>query len=240
VAKKLPLAKVRKARRLPNTFDGFRVDIEETDTTEQRTTRRDPVRPGISVGPLYGGGAGTVGLIVNDKRTGNTCFLSARHVLYASTTAMVQPAVLDGGTAADVFAKRLRSSRNTDAAIAELNNQRGVSSTILGTGVDIYGLRWPRLGDTLAKSGKATGITRARVTDIGNFYPLPAAFKLTRIPGFPASYPVSAAGDSGAVWYDESTYEGVGLHVKGASDRSYAIATFLKDVFLDRHLDISL
>ena len=94
------------------------------------------------------------------------------------------------------------------------------------TGELIRSFRAPRVGDVLEKSGRTTGTTRAVV--INERRPadgLPTAFILGRLPG--ESDPISCEGDSGAIWYDPETREGVGLHHGGETDDGIAVAVSL-------------
>ena len=78
----------------------------------------------------------------------------------------------------------------------------------------------------LETSARTTGTTRARVIAVGR--PAdgrPNAFILERLSG--DTQPISWAGDSGAVWYDPTTLEGVGLHHGGEPEEGKAVAVSL-------------
>jgi hypothetical protein len=51
---------------------------------------------------------------------------------------------------------------------------------------------------------------------------LPDTFILERLAG--DTDPISCDGDSGSLWYDPDTFEGVGLHHGGPSEKGLAVA----------------
>jgi hypothetical protein len=239
VRRKIDVALLSSDRLIAGEVAGYLVDVDETDPADSYTTRRDPLRPGISIGPVDEAWAGTIGAIVRERATARVCILSAAHVMRTKgRRRVVQPAPLDGGSEENWIGSHLRSSRSTDAGVAVLNGTRGTNLVALGMTHALAGARWPYLGQVLEKAGRSTAVTRARIVDIGSFGALPAAFRLAPLAG--AAGPICLSGDSGAVWMDPISRLGVGLHSKGPPGGSYGIATFLRDVLDDPYLSIQL
>jgi endonuclease G len=202
-----------------------------------RQGRVDPLIGGVSVGnPRIT--AGTLGAIVWDRTDGTVCVLSNWHVLCGSRACapgetIYQPAVYDGGTAADKVAelKRWRLDRDADAALAELACARGYSRDILGLN-PIMGIQEnPTLGMGVTKSGRTTGVTEGIIDgvslsvtiDYGGGTVQTFHDQIHIVPGPPwpsVDYEVSMGGDSGSVWIDQATNKAVGLHFAGETDPS--------------------
>ena len=105
------------------------------------------------------------------------------------------------------------------------------------------GVRRPKEGEILTKVGARTGLTRARVTHTGN-YPTKYRHGVVSIDGFylepidnqPKNQLICAPGDSGAIWFDEQTYEAVGLHFAGECNEFYG-PVHAKACFISRVLN---
>jgi len=195
-----------------------------------RRQRLDPIQPGISVGHLNIT-AGTFGTIVYDENSGQPCILSNWHVLAGSADAVpgdpiVQPGKADGGRAPrDTIATLERSvlGADGDAAIALLNGTRAVRDTQFSTDALIRSARMVVEEEVLEKSGRTTGNTRGKVDGVGRYFLDYSVgrvgidgFKLVpELEGNPNNDEISSGGDSGSVWYDPVTHEGVGLHFAG-------------------------
>jgi hypothetical protein len=238
-------------------------DGEGIAEDRERTRRSNPIQPGISVS--HGNqSAGTLGAIVY-LPDGRPAILSCAHVLAPSQAKagnpIYQPSAADGGdprfdavafleevqVGANGSSRRDVRSRRFDAAIAELNRARMVRTSQFGTQVDIRSARRAEiLGEILTKSGRGSGATRARVDGIGRYRVQLSdradgkgtwieGFLLLPIEGLVPSKPISAAGDSGAVWYHAGAggvAVGLGLHVAGETCDDlveYAIASHLQD-----------
>ncbi len=218
---------------LPQTFEGLPLDIvpatyapSELSTAQNPCDRFPVLMGGMSCG-RPGGGAGTAGCIVIEERSGLPCLLSNWHVLAGPDSrlgdAVLQPAANDGGLIwRDVVAELGLGflDGDGDAAIAPLIGARPWFPTVHGDVRALRGLRAPRLGEVLQKSGRSSRLTRARVDGIGTYavdYPELgrreiAGFRLTPLADGALAEPPSASGDSGAVWYSAETGEAVGLH----------------------------
>ncbi|MHA1600241.1 MAG: hypothetical protein ACTSW2_05400 [Alphaproteobacteria bacterium] len=266
VREKVPMGALTEAEAFPTEIDGVTIDVIQGHYSPSangilsllsRRHRRDPIQPGISIAhPLVS--AGTIGAVVFDRVTGAPCILSNWHVLAGSVfaqagDAILQPGRFDGGRrATDTIAhlERMYLGRRGDAAIAVLNDERQVSRIQRDTTVDVHTTRRAGLGDTVAKSGRSTGVTTGVVDGMGR-YRITYSVGTHEIEGFlirasadgnPDNIEISGAGDSGSLWYDPATQEGLGLHFAGESDPApsaeYALACHL-DAVLDE-LNVSL
>jgi hypothetical protein len=169
-------------RYIGRVYAGARTRSRAT-TQHWMIERQRPLLPGCSCGfaSEHLIMAGTLGCFVRRGRTGPACILSNNHVLADENrlrkgAPILQPATLDAGTARDRVARlenfiRLRAgkSRNTlDASVARLEKSVEFSPAELrGLG----SLSAPRaesldIGDSVAKIGRTTGLTRGRVTAI--------------------------------------------------------------------------
>ena len=95
-----------------------------------------------------------------------------------------------------------------------------------------------------AKSGRSTGVTDGRIDGVGRFK-VRYGFQDHWIEGFklrtqdqanPGNLELTRHGDSGALWYDPVTQEGLGLHFAGENDSAPA-AEFALACHLDAVLD---
>lgn len=252
VREKMTKAKLGSWEIFPRMINGVPVDIiqgvyeDACAFDPNRAQARDPIQPGISIGPA-GGPTGTLGAFVTDNTNGGDCILSCFHVLMGGPSPKPDDPVLqqspeDGGRAANSMALLERFNRETDSAIANVSTDRAVDQTQFGTNIIVSGTRVPSLGETLEKSGRSSGVTQALVEARGNYGNLKHAIALTPLyPGDP-DQEVSAPGDSGALWYDPATGVGVGLHCKGEASGSniqeVAIATEL--VWVEHLLNITV
>lgn len=113
VQQKLPFAALSADSMVPKEVDGVRTDVVEIGYVRAYVSPRDRFRPtlpaGVSLGH-YKITAGTLGVMVTDKRTGARLILSNNHVLANSNDAqigdpIIQPGPTDGGiNPADVIA----------------------------------------------------------------------------------------------------------------------------------------
>jgi hypothetical protein len=257
---KLAPALVDPAQLLPTEIDGVPVDVIQGSYTPSgngilalaaRRHRRDPVQPGISISH-HMGTAGTIGAIVYDRTDGTACILSNKHVLAEAALAeagdqILQPGRTDGGRRDfDAIARlrRMYLGPRGDAAIAALNQSRQIQPVLYGSDIQIEGTRRAQVGDLAAKSGRSTGITDGRVDGVGRFK-VRYGFQDHWIEGFklrtqddanPDNLELTLHGDSGSLWYDPVTREGLGLHFAGEDD-SAPSAEFALACHLDAVLD---
>lgn len=261
VKEKIPASALEAAELFPEEIDGFPVDVIQgnykageqsgiSEGTTTRTTRFSRLQPGISIANT-GVSAGTLGMVVKDKRSGKPSILSNWHVLAGSATAspgddIVQPGPHDGGRAPrDVVGRldRMLLDKDGDAAIAVLNDARPFDPGIIDVNIIPDNLADPQIGDEVIKSGRSTQVTRGRVDGKGRYF---ITYPVGRIgiDGFvivprdkqnPANEEISMGGDSGSIWIKEGTKTAVGLHFAGETDarpsEEHAIACFVTKVF---------
>lgn len=117
-------------------MDGLSTDVIEIGRVRllgQRTERKRPARPGMSIGH-YKITAGTLGAVVRDRATGEQLILSNNHILANATDGkygraaigdpILQPAPYDGGQATDRiatlfrFSPLLRKTQEADCPVA--------------------------------------------------------------------------------------------------------------------------
>ncbi len=248
------------AQLLPAEIDGVPLDVIQASYAPSsngilalaaRRHRRDPVQPGLSISHHLGT-AGTIGAVVYDRTDGAACILSNKHVLAEAALAEVgdqilQPGRTDGGRRdVDAIARlrRMYLGVKGDAAIAALNQTRQVRTAQYDTDAGVQRTRRARVGDRVVKSGRTTGVTEARVDGVGRFK-VKYGFQEHRIDGFklrahdpanPGNLELTFHGDSGSLWYDPATQEGLGLHFAGEDDHAPA-AEFALACHLDAVLD---
>jgi endonuclease G len=104
-----------------------------------------------------------------------------------------------------------------------------------------------QLGMQVVKSGRRTGITRGRITDVEgtariNYGPVDRIIRrVFTIEPLQSLGEVSDSGDSGALWLGSATMRAVGLHFAGSNRPERALAMDLQPVLdaLDVDLDVS-
>ncbi len=251
---------VEPAQLLPAEIDGVPLDVVQGSYTPSgngilalaaRRHRLDPIQPGLSISHHLGT-AGTIGAIVYDRTDGAACILSNKHVLAEAALAeagdqILQPGRSDGGRRdVDAIARlrRMYLGVKGDAAIAALNQTRQRQTAQYGSNIQIRQTRRARIGDLAAKSGRSTGVTDGRVEGVGRFK-VRYGFQDHWIEGFrlhtqdranPGNLELTLHGDSGSLWYDPVTHEGLGLHFAGEDDSAPA-AEFALACHLDAVLD---
>lgn len=201
-----------------------------------RKRRLDPLVPGVSV-CHPGGTAGTLGMIVFDRATGDPCMLSNWHVLHLATGAIgddvVQPGPHDDNAVRLNRAGRLLRSHlgaAGDCAVARIEN-RAFRREILDLNVAPRALALAELGDRVIKSGRTTDVTRGIVRRVDVMaridYPGLGArdiggFEIGPEDGAGPDVEISMGGDSGSAWLvagedGQATDVVVGLHFAGES-----------------------
>lgn len=261
VREKLPNRLLRKDQIFPRQLHGVRLDVVQRNhrplsmSIEEKRLRRFrpayPAVPGVEVGVEHQRG-GTLGLLVYDRTDGHQCLLTAAHVLMAgASTTVYQPSLENEAQPIGSVRRSLFSARG-DAGIAVLDRHRPVQPMPIG-GVNLTGVRRVRMNEVLEKSGARTGVTRAKVTMVGECEIPYEGWPAIRMEGFglrplDPSIPqeISDGGDSGSVWYDAATGEAVGLTVagdlSGTDDDEWTFCCHLDSVFdeleisLERHM----
>lgn len=261
VEKKLPVSALETAEIFPSEIDGIPIDvyegiykIERTTMAHEHQSRQEVLQGGISVShPTIT--AGTLGLFAADKVTGRVGILSNWHVLVGPegkvSDPILQPGDVDGGRLGrDEIAIVQRSilERAGDAAFAELTGARGWALSTLGLAGLPTQVRNSRLGETLQKSGRTTGLTSGRVDGEGmyrvNYEIRPKVFQKISISGFkivpkelgnPNNTEISLPGDSGSTWISQNGNDAVGLHFAGETQgdarAEFGLACNLESVF---------
>lgn len=268
VKEKIAESALETAELLPETISGIPVDIiqatyEVSISTLERTERQTAVESNPAdhqnkMNPMFVGisiahkrsTAGTLGAFVVDEATGKAGILSNWHVMAGASAQIgdeiLQPGPYDGGRqGTDVVATltRMMLDRDGDAAIATLNGRRSWSPIVLGTNQLFASHKSVELGMILTKSGRTTGVTKARVDGVGSYNvayegvgtKAISGFKLVPVDaGNPSNIEVSEGGDSGSVWYDANDTKAVGLHFAGETNplatEEHAVACHLTNV----------
>lgn len=244
VRHKIPVSELESTQVFPTEFEGFPLDVisgEYKPSLNNQPGEHKKSLPllmgGVSCGPVHQG-AGTIGAIVIDELTGQPSILSNWHVLVgphgAQGAPITQAATLDNGhPQRDVVAHLGRSilDQDGDAALAQLSGSRPWVPTIYGEFDYLTSIRDSRLGETLRKSGRTTGVTDAKVDGEGMYrlsYEIApgrveqrtiSGFKLVPIKaGNPDNVELSGPGDSGSLWYNPATKDAIGLHFAGETN----------------------
>jgi endonuclease G len=220
---------------------GLRFNSRSTATGDSRARRADPLRGGISISDERHNAYGTLGTLVIDTATGSEMLLSNWHVLVADWTArpgqrIYQPGRLDGGTEADTVAilERHAMAANLDAAVATLTHARQLVNDQVGLG-PVRGVSQAELGLSLTKSGRASGITRGRVTGVEgtakmNYRGIERLIRDVVTIDPIDNREVSRAGDSGSCWLAQETMQAVGLHFAGSDVPERGLAVNMQSV----------
>jgi hypothetical protein len=248
VAKKYPPGRITRSDRIPASIGGVLTDVDGVGYARKfqfpKQVRHRPVPGGVSgslafeaVGVRY---AGTLGVIVVDRDQPSVLYaLSNNHVLAnenraAIGSAVVQPAILDGGKPADRVAAldrfvplRYNNEPNSmDAAIARFDSGIGVTEVILNLGAPA-GSGDPTLNLLVRKAGRTTGVTEGIVRtvqfDVVNVVYEQGSVRMDNvmvIEGVKGSF--SRPGDSGSAVVDPQGTV-IGLLFAGSDKVTFAI-----------------
>jgi hypothetical protein len=143
-----------------------------------------------------------------------------------------QPGALDGGDAGDLIGRLARDAAplGLDASVSRLGGQRGGINHQHDAG-PLRGVKGPAADVTVMKAGRTTGLTSGVVTAIegeGIFWYGPVQRTVRRMLTIEPDGDgvLSAAGDSGAVWFDPHDRRAVGVHFAGGGQppRAFAVA----------------
>ncbi len=242
----------------PKEINGIRVDVIQATygptaaserQNEPRKMRQNIIQPGLSISHFQENW-GTFGAVVYDNLSGRPCILSNWHVLVSGTDTstedvILQPGAGDGEEKPENRVGKLERyiiDERGDAAIAVLDQplSRSLKREQFETEILIESARKAKIGDILEKSGRTTGVTKGKVDGIGSYKidyqgqvgeKIIEGFKIVPvIDGNPHDEEISKSGDSGSIWYDPKTQEGVGLHFAGetsSNPEEHAIACHL-------------
>ena len=174
-----------------------------------------PLRGGVAIlNPLVNK-IGTLGLIAISAE-GERWMLSCYHVLGRIDLSAFpgdEPIYQAGDDQVPAVAKNstARADATLDCAAARLEPGIEGISDLLGL-PPVTGLGEPVVGMRVLKSGSVTGVTEGVVTDVQG-----PEVTIGVATGFPATYELSAEGDSGAIWVARATGAAVALHRAGTS-----------------------
>jgi len=240
---------------IPPTINGFPVDVPQgayrlhqwfggwrRQSADPRMRSTTPMQGGISISNAYRHSYATLGGPVEDRETGDRMILSNWHVLAGDWRArrgwpIYQPGRGDGGRGADTVATLSHDamSASLDAAVAKLTGVRQIINNQFGL-KPVGGVGWAQLGMEVIKSGRRTGVTRGRVTAIEGIIRMNYRGVDRLIRNVVTIEPrtdlaqISAGGDSGSFWLEESTMRAVGLHFAGSDRPERALALDMQPV----------
>lgn len=199
-----------------------------------RTQRVRPAPPGVSIGSINVT-AGTYGIAVYDGRTGEKLGLSNNHVLAdvnndAIGTPIVQQGTFDGGTlASNRIGQLLRyvrldptsSSNRVDAAVFRPDSPADLTDEIIGL-VRPTGWKPAQIGMDVIKSGRTSGITASRVTDVSGVFAVNyrESGVITLRECIVTETAIAQGGDSGSAVLQSGTSDVVGLLFAGSTELS--------------------
>jgi endonuclease G len=232
------------------TYPNQLLDPLALSTSVHRDRYCDPIRGGISISNEWSYGYGTLGGLVKDRLTGEKMILSAWHVLANSAYTrpglrIMQPGVADGGTYRNTVARFTRHGmyQGLDAAVARLEGPRTTLDEAFEIG-SVTGVIEPVLDMQLVKSGRASRVTRGRISGMGGerliwYGGLQRKIRyIVHIVQGSEGGEVSRGGDSGSWWLEEHTRRAAALHIAGDDEPEYALAISMPRV-LDA-LDVTI
>jgi len=211
VKKKRPIKELEAKEIVPTELAGFPVDVIESNIELQRRTRRNPLVGGVETRNVNIDGVGTLGAVVFDATNSQAMALSNHHVYVGGrANGAAGEQVNQPGTTVnnDAIGTITRSNRGLDCAVATLNANRGISTTIVDFPGGIKGVVDPVLGMRVTKSGRTTGTTRGMVEGVST-----NEFTVVPVPG--EWQELSQGGDSGSIWLEQVSHAAVGLHYGG-------------------------
>jgi len=256
VFEKLPLDKVPRNLRLPQSIDGVPIDVVESRFTAHAVdpmSRCDPLCGGVMVTgarPFAATGkVGSAGLVVSTA--GSRLLLSCWHVLYGPTGSdddtVVQPrpsANLNniGRTRVGIITDRV------DCAVAEVDDTRTITNTILEIPTAVLTRTTPRPGLLVRKSG-VNGLGLGLIVAIDSDPPVFVGgatrtfidqIEIVPRPGADSQFKTSEM-DSGALWISDDDGGVVGLHFAGSPGRALANPiTAVIDALAEKGIDLGL
>jgi hypothetical protein len=221
VRKKQARSRLSIGQLLPELVNGLLTDVIQSNRCLEST-------PGISrdfrFNPLVGGIAirntrnkvlGTLGAIVRDLNTQTYVGLTNYHVLVGNFGQTGDPVTQPATTNInDIIGSVARWDQQLDCALCSLNSSRLLSRNIIDIPDAPTGIKEPLLGMKVTKSGRTTGTTSGIIDGVSadefTVIPIPERQHLNE--------EISAAGDSGSIWLDNTDGNAVGLHYAGEKD----------------------
>ncbi len=238
VKSKTQLSKIPSDHRLPEFIEGVPIDVMQTTKPKSQGRivdhsvsglkcrkidgKQETIQPGVSIGFAgKNGKPGTLGAIVWDIEDNRPMALTAGHVLDTPNFKVVtHPAGFP--TKSHKIGTFKRSGESVDAALVDLVIKR-YSPKLFAINKSFTAIGNPTQGDRVKKIGASTGLTCGEIDGCGCF--APGFFKgvnspvacIVSDPLSPQDCEISAPGDSGAVWFRETSdgeLIGVALHVQ--------------------------
>ncbi|MBI2441183.1 MAG: trypsin-like peptidase domain-containing protein [Lentisphaerae bacterium] len=229
VATKVAEQKLAHRDRVPLRVARVETDVEEIGKLRPLAFKRRmrPAPPGVSIGH-YKITAGTLGCLVNDRRTGRPLILSNNHVLANSNSArrgdaVIQPGAADGGKLPKDkigelerwVALRFGARPNAvDAALARPIEAKDVKPEIIGN-VAPRRTATARRGLVVQKTGRTTEFTVAKVRDVSATVKIVYGRRTALFANQILTTAMSQGGDSGALVTDQRN-RAVGLLFAGS------------------------
>lgn len=230
VEQKLSDKVLTKAQRFPQSIEGVPIDVVERSFIihsggnylegNPDTKPQAYISPGQEIG-AQGLEPGTAGMIVSDSSSPNAHYLlTAGHVLQnLQGTDVFQKDMFSASRIG--YIHKCRINKRCDGGLVALDDSITWSNIPIDVNSEIIGFREVRINDILVKSGMMTGVTYARVKEVGECKIRTPDYSFRKMAGIilqPLETVDSSfcdSGDSGSIWFDESTGLAVGLHVAG-------------------------
>jgi hypothetical protein len=238
---------------IPATIDGVPTDVVEASfSLKTDRGRYNPVRCGTSCYPRrFSNDYGTLGCVVIDNTTGLPCFLSCWHVLCITRdwrqndVTITQPALNLGGSAlTDAVGQVVRGAflgvdgvtASVDCAICVAGTRSGtvprtsrptsgyIEALNIGTHFRLRGMTNAFVGQAVAKCGATTSRTRGTVASTNFDVTIGPQTWLNQIKVTASAAPIVDNGDSGSVFYEESSKKAVGLFWSSDGPGTFAVA----------------
>lgn len=188
---------------------------------------KNAIQSGLSIG---GAKTGTLGAICYDKSDRSKVYLlTCYHIMDPSKDSVFLPSLEDSDGIRFQVGFVNRFCAVTDLVLVEPFEDRlnDVKMEILGTSFILSETREVELGKQLKKSGRTTCLTNGIVDGIcGIYFPwtrigkksiqMNGCFRVVPLNiSNPTNEEITSAGDSGAIWFDPQTGEGIGIHFDG-------------------------
>lgn len=229
VEKKVEKAALSKQDLVPGRVATIETDVEEVGKIRPLayTQRMRPAPAGCSIGH-YKITAGTLGCVVEDRRTGRPLMLSNNHVLANANhakpgDAVIQPGAADGGRRPKDTVGALerwveitftRRPNAVDCAVARPVEDATLTSRIIGNGTP-KGLARAARGLVVQKTGRTTEFTMGKVRDVSATVKVAYAGKTAVFEHQILTSAMGQGGDSGSLITDQH-HRAVGLLFAGS------------------------
>lgn len=258
VEQKLPDKVLTKAQRFPKSIEGVPVDVVERRfmihsggehlAGTPGPTADEYIAPGQKI-VAQGLDPGTAGMIVSGVSDPDVYYLlTAGHVLNSiNGTDVFLPDMISQTRIGYIHDSRM--TKKCDGGLVALDGNLPWTNIPIDVDSEIIGIREVRVDDILVKSGMMTEVTYARVAEVTESKVYTSEYASKKMVGMilkplePVDGPFCDGGDSGSIWFDESTGLAVGLHVAGDDNGAgyaddVAFACNMIDVFDELGVEI--